>query len=53
VTVGHSLVEGESTWGQILFDWINSTFPHPDHEGRMVPCRALSPFNAASFSNKA
>ncbi|GFZ51499.1 hypothetical protein JCM24511_09266 [Saitozyma sp. JCM 24511] len=32
VTVGHSLVEGESTWGQILFDWINSTFPHPDHE---------------------
>ena len=32
VTVGHNVENKQTAWLYRVFDWVNTTFPHPDHE---------------------
>ena len=32
VTVGHNVQNKQTAWLYRVFDWINTTFPHPEHQ---------------------
>ena len=31
ITVGHGPRDGQNSWVSRIEDWINTTFPHPNH----------------------